>query len=326
MSLAVASGSPSYSDSPSGTRTFIPEIWSGKLIEKFYDATVLAAIANTDYEGEIKKFGDKVKIRKAPTATIRDYTRNTAIQYEKPDGTVQELEINKGKYYAAEIDDVSAKQMDVKALDTWATDASEQMKIAIDTDVLGNIYTSPTARNKGTTAGRISQNINLGSASAPVSVTKDGASSTRSILDLLVDLGQVLDEQNIPEQGRFVILPAWAVALVKKSDLKDASISGDGTSILRNGRVGMIDRFTLFLSNLLPNALVDIDATSAVNNVRGFYVLAGHKNALTFASQMTEMETLRSQDYFADLMRGLQVYGYKVVDDTAIAAAHIYKG
>lgn len=326
MSLAVASGVPSYSDSPSGTRTFIPEIWSGKLIEKFYDATVLAAISNTDYEGEIKKFGDKVKIRKAPTATIRDYTRGTAITYEKPDGTVQELEINKGKYYAAEVDDVSAKQQDVKAMDTWATDASEQMKIAIDTDVLGSIYTSPTAANKGATAGRISGNINLGTASAPVKVTKDGASSTTSVLDLIVDMGQVLDEQNIPEQGRFLIVPAWFLSLIKKSDLKDASLSGDGTSILRNGRVGMIDRFTLYLSNLLPKAVVDIDPSSATTNVTGFYLLAGHKNALTFASQMTEMETLRSQDYFADLMRGLQVYGYKVVDSTALTAAHVYKG
>lgn len=320
MSLAVASGAPSYSDSPSGTRTFIPEIWSGKLIEKFYDATVLAAISNTDYEGEIKKFGDKVKIRTAPTATIRDYTRNTAIQYEKPDGSIQELEINKGKYYAAEVDDVSAKQQDVKALDTWATDASEQMKIAIDTDVLGNIYTSAHASNKGATAGRISANINLGTASAPVAITKT------NVLDLIVDFGTVLDEQNVPEQGRFLLVPAWMLGLIKKSDLKDASLAGDGSSILRNGRVGMIDRFTLYLSNLLPKATVDLDPGSATtDNVLGFHIMAGHKNALTFASQMTEMETLRSQDYFADLMRGLQVYGYKVVDSTCLATAHVYK-
>jgi hypothetical protein len=313
MSLAVAGGVPSYSDSPSGTRTYIPEIWSGKLIEKFYDATVLAAISNTDYEGEIKKFGDKVKIRTVPTATISDYTRGQAITYQKPDGTVVELEINKGKVYAAEVDDVSAKQQDVKALDVWATDASEQMKIAIDTDVLANVFSGAVAANKGATAGRISQNINLGAAGAAVQVTKT------NILDFIVDVGTVLDEQNIPETGRFMVLPAWMIGLLKKSDLKDASITGDGTSVLRNGRVGMVDRFTIYLSNLLQNAL----GTGGEAAVRCWHCIAGTSKAVTFASQMTEMETLRSQDYFADLMRGLQVYGYKVIDGTALVDMYV---
>lgn len=315
MSLAIAGGSPSYSNSPSGTRTFIPEIWSGKMIEKFYDATVLAAISNTDYEGEIKKFGDKVKIRTMPTATIGDYTRNGAITYAKPDGAVVELEINKGKYYAAEVDDVSAHQQDIKILDKWALDASEQMKIAIDTDVLGSMYTGAVAANKGATAGRLSVSINLGAAGAAVQLTKT------NILDFIVDMGTVLDEQNIPEQGRYLILPAWALAMIKKSDLKDASITGDATSILRNGRVGMIDRFTLYLSNLLPNAL----GTGGQAAIRCYHIMAGHSKALTFATQMVEMETLRSQTTFADLMRGLQVYGFSVIDGTALVDAYVYK-
>lgn len=315
MSLPIATGAPSYSNSPSGTRTFIPEIWSGKMIEKFYDATVLAAISNTDYEGEIKKFGDKVKIRTVPTAVIGDYTRNSPISYQKPDGTLVELEINKGKYYAAEMDDVSAKQQDIKALDKWAEDASEQMKIAIDTDVLSVTYTEAHAKNKGASAGKISSNINLGAAGAAVGITKV------NVLDFIIDMGTVLDEQNIPEQGRFLVVPAWLAGLIKKSDLKDASLSGDGTSILRNGRIGMIDRFTLYLSNLLPKAA----GTGGQTSLTCFHLLAGHKNGLTFASQMTEMETLRSQDYFADLMRGLQVYGYKVIDSTCIVDAYVYK-
>lgn len=89
------------------------------MIEKFYDATVLAAISNTDYEGEIKKQGDKVKIRTRPTAVIRDYTRNTDINYDMPDGGVIDLDIDKGKYYAAQIDDVSAHQQDIKVMDAW---------------------------------------------------------------------------------------------------------------------------------------------------------------------------------------------------------------
>lgn len=319
MSLPIASGTPSYSNSPSGTRTFIPELWSGKMIEKFYDATVLAAISNTDYEGEIKKFGDKVKIRTVPTATIRDYVRNADLTYEMPDGNVIDLEIDKGKYYAAQIDDVSAHQQDIKVMDKWATDASEQMKIKIDTDVLSVVYTQAATANKGAAAGRISGNINLGTSAAPLAVTKS------NVLDLIVDAGQVLDEQNIPEQGRYLIVPAWMLGLIKKSDLKDASLAGDSTSILRNGRVGMIDRFTLYLSNLLPKATVDIDPSTGVTNVSAFHLLAGHTNGLTFASQMTEMENLRLQTRFADAVRGLQVYGYKVIDPTAIVDIHVYK-
>lgn len=316
MSIAVAAGTPSYSNTPSGTRTYIPEIWSGKLIEKFYDATVLAAISNTDYEGEIKKMGDKVKIRTRPTATIGDYTRGNPITYQKPDGTVIDLDIDRGKYYAAEVDDVSKTQSDVNALNEWATDASEQMKIAIDTDVLGTVYAQAAAANKGANAGRLSGNINLGAAGAAVGITK------ANVLDFLVDMGTVLDEQNIPEQGRYVVIPAWMAGLIKKSDLKDASISGDGTSIMRNGRLGMIDRFTLYMSNLLPRAA----GTGGQAALNCFHILAGHAKALTFASQMTEMETLRHQDYFADLMRGLQVYGFKVINPVALVDAYIYKG
>ena len=325
MSVASANTTtvPTYDGSNSHSRTFIPEIWSGKMVEKFYDATVLAAISNTDYEGEIKKQGDKVKIRTRPTAVINDYTRNTDITYDMPDGDVIELEINKGKYYAAQIDDVSAYQQDIKVMDAWATDASEQMKIAIDTDVLGAVYTSADTDNKGAAAGRISGNINLGTSAAPRKVT---ASSTDSVLDAIVDAGQVLDEQNIPEQGRFLVVPAWFLGLIKKSDLKDASLAGDGTSILRNGRVGMIDRFELFLSNLLPKSAVNIGSSVSPVNVNGFHLLAGHKNGLTFASQMTEMEDIRLEKRFASAVRGLQVYGYKVVDSTCLVDLFAYKG
>lgn len=273
----------------------------------------------TTPEGEIKKQGDKVKIRTRPTAVIREYTRNTDITYEMPDGGVIELEIDKGKYYAAQIDDVSAHQQDIKVMDAWAEDAANQMKIAIDSDVLGSIYTDADAYNKGATAGRISQNINLGTSAAPLGINKS------NILDVIVDAGQVLDEQNIPEEGRFLILPAWALSLIKKSDLKDASLAGDSTSIMRNGRVGMIDRFTLYLSNLLPKAAVNIGTTATPNSVNGFHLLAGHKNGLTFATQMTQMEELRLEKRFASAVRGLQVYGYKVVDPTCLVDIHAYK-
>lgn len=305
--------------------TFIPEIWSSKLIQKFYDATVLAAISNTDYEGEIKNHSDKIIMRQRPTITIRDYSANQELVVDRPSADVVEMLIDKGKYFNMHLDDVMKVQMDVDLMNQWSADASERMKITIDTDVLKYLVNACNSANRGATAGRITAAINLG---APGSASAAGTPvelSRTNIVDYLILMGQVLDEQNIPETARWVVLPAWACALLKRSDLRDASLTGDGTSVLRNGRLGMIDRFTIFSSNLLPrsnsDAVGDDDGSGAEpdNDADGAtYIFAGHKSGLTFASQLTKLETIRSERTFGNLMRGLQVYGRKVVDDTAL--------
>jgi hypothetical protein len=302
---------------------YIPAIWSGKLIEKFYASTVLGAISNTDYEGEIKNKGDTVKIRTKPTITINDYDADLALALSRPAGNVLDLLINKGKYFNTILDDVMEVQSDINLLNVWADDAAEQMKIKIDTDVLLNVLLGGAATaNKGATAGAISGALNLGvTSSGPLSVVaRSPASGDVEVLDVLLRLGQALDEQNIPETGRWVVLPTWMATLIKQSELREAYLSGDGTSMLRNGRIGMVDRFTLYTSNLLP-------AGTGAGLVAGEYaVFAGHAHGLTFASQMTKMETLRSEQTFGTIMRGLQVYGAKVIDGTAIAQAIVTAG
>lgn len=318
------SGSPAFAGAanPAYTATFIPEIWSGKMIEKFYDATVLTAIANTDWEGEVKNQGDKVIIRTRPTLTIRSYQSGQTLTYEKPSSNVVELLIDQGAYFGTVLDDVMEVQSDLNQLSMWADDASEQMKIHVDTEVLKYIVSSGliASANRGASAGRKSGNIGLGASGAPITLTKD------NILEKIVDLGTVLDEQNIPETGRWIILPPWAAGMLKKSELRDASLTGDGTSVLRNGRLGMIDRFTLYSSNLLPTSntdgLGDDDGSGAEpdNDADGAtHILAGHSHGLTFASQLSKMETLRAESTFGTLMRGLQVWGRKVVDGIALA-------
>lgn len=300
--------------SPAYSGVFIPEIWAGKLIEKFYDATVLAAIANTDYEGEISDYGDKVTIRQKPTIDIRTYAAEQALTVDRPSSNVVELLIDQGRYWNTVLDDVMEVQSDLNQLSMWADDASEQMKIKIDQHILQTSGTSgmlgqAVAANRGATAGADSANINLGAAggtngSNAVSITSS------NIIDTIVNAGQVLDEQNIPESGRWFILPPWVAARIKKSELRDASLSGDGASMLRNGRLGMIDRFTLYSSNLLPTA------TEGTATLR--YLYAGHSHGLTFASQLAKTETLRSESTFGTLLRGLQVFGFKVTDGTAL--------
>ena len=178
------------------------------------------------------------------------------------------------------------------------------MKIKIDQRVLAAIITDVSAFNEGT-AGRISADIALGTNTTPISIDKT------NVLDYIVDMGTVLDEANCPESGRWMVVPAKMAGYIKKSDLKDASLSGDGTSILRNGRIGMIDRFTIYVSHNLPYT---VDGAN-----REFDVIAGHKMGFTFASQMTEMETIRSESTFGNIVRGLQVYGYQTIKPEALA-------
>lgn len=303
MGYPVAPGRPDYSGN------FIPEIWSGKLIENFYDSTVLAAISNTDYEGEIRNQGDTVNIRTQPNITIREYVKGQNLVVENPDAPKLQLVIDKGEYFSCVEDDIDRVQSDIKLMDMWSKDASEQMKIKIDQRVLTDMLPGIGALNKGATAGQQSGAFNLGTTGAPLTVTKDGAGGTTSVVDLIVDMGTVLDEANVPESDRFLVIPARMAGLIKKSELKDASLTGDSATPIRNGRLGMIDRFTLYVSH---NLNVSSGKTS---------LIAGHKMGFTFASQMTEMETLRAQSTFGNIIRGLQVYGYKVVKPEALSQA-----
>ena len=291
MAFATSPGHPTYSGN------FIPEIWSGKLVENFYDATVLGAIANTAYEAEIKNMGETVNIRTTPEITLRTYVKGQSLTVENPDKAKLQLLIDKGEYFACVEDDVDQVQSDVNMMDQWSKDASERMKIKIDTRILADV----SSDNKGTTAGRISGNIDLGVAGTPQALT------TSNVIGQIVDMGTVLDEANCPESDRFLVIPAKMGGLIKQSDLKDASITGDGSSPLRNGRLGMIDRFTVYVSHNLSKSGSE------------FSVIAGHKMGITFASQMTNMETIRSETTFGDIIRGLQVYGYKVVKPEALA-------
>lgn len=314
MSISVTSGyytagvtTDQYA--AAGSAKFIPEIWSGKLQAKFYKSTVLGEITNNDWEGEIKGQGDKVYIRSVPTITIRDYTKGMDLTKEVPLSTPTELLIDKGKYFAVVLDDVDKVQSDMNLMDMFTSDAAEQMKITIDALVLDGVKAAAATANKGATAGALSGNLNLGTDATPRAITK------ANVLDLILDMGQTLDEQNVPESGRFLVIPAWVGAMLKNSDLKQAYLTGDTASPLRNGKIGMIDRFTVYLSNNLPKT-ADSDS----------YLMAGTKDAITFASQMTMVETIRSESTFGNIVRGLNVFGYKTIKPEALVNAICVKG
>lgn len=310
--MTRVAGQPDYYSTGSA---FIPEIWSGKLLVKFYDATCLDQITNNDYEGEIKGAGSKVIIRTTPDTTIRDYQIGQKLTIERPESDPVELYINKGKYYNFVIDDVLKYQSNIKLLDDWSQDAGEQMKIKVETDVFADVYASTHASNCGITAGVDTAGFNLGVLNSPVQLTKT------NIIDYIVDCGTVLDEQNVPETGRWMVIPAWVRGLIMKSDIKDASLMGDGSSILRNGRIGMVDRFTLYSSNNLAT----IAAATDTSGFKGYYALFGTNDAISFASQFVNTESLRGESAFGDIVRGLKVFGYEVTKPEALGTLYCRK-
>jgi hypothetical protein len=266
----------------------------------------------TDYEGEITGQGDKVNIRTVPNMTIRDYQKGGTLQVERPESPNVVLTVNKAKYFNFVLDNIDKYQSDINLMDAWAADGGEQMKIAIDTDLLGVIYTQAAALNVGLTAGRKSASFNLGATGSPYAVT------AANIVDAITACAAVGDEQNWPETGRWMVIPAWMRYLVMNSDLKNASLAGDDASILRNGRIGMIDRFSVFVSN---NLAVVTDGAFQV-----YEILFGHKSGVTFASQMTQMETLKAESTFGDLVRGLNVYGYQTIKPESLGVLYGRRG
>jgi len=326
MSIAVSGnyyGAGAGTDGYTGK--FIPQIWSGKLQVKFYSSTVLSEITNNDWEGEIKDQGDKVEIRTIPSITISSYSKGQTLTSQVPTNSVVELNIDQGKYFQVVVDDVDEVQADLKLMDIFTNDAAQQMKISVDTDVLAGVKNAAAAANQGASAGVLSANINLGDGNATGGLT--GVQLSKStVINKIVEMGQVLDEQNVPEMGRWMVIPAWMAAMIKQSDLKDASITGDSQTPLRNGRLGTIDRFTLYVSNLLPTATgaARMSGDGGAGTVKGTYVYAGTRDAITFASQITKVETLRSQSTFGNIVRGLNVFGYKVIKPEALVEGFFY--
>ena len=305
---------------PNYDGSWSPHIFALQLVMAFYASTCLADIANTDYQGEITGKGSKVVIALTPELDIHDYIPGQELDYQNLDPNTVELYIDKAKYFAMNVDDVFKKQWnqayDQKAIENGA----QKMKIAIETDVFANIYLDVAAANKPAasagTGGAISNSYVLGSNDAtPVAVAS--AAANDAILGHITGMAAVLDEQNIPRDGkRWLILPTGLTRNLKMSGLKNANEMGDDQSVLRKGAVGTLDGFTIYNSNLLPYVTAGTPSS-------GYKVYFGHKSALTFATQLTQTDVLVNPKSFGTVMRSLNVYGYKVVKPEAIGVAYL---
>lgn len=319
-------GAP-FATNPAYSGTFIPTIWSAKLNAKFYAASTFASICNKNWEGDIANLGDKVVINNIPSLTITDYVVGGNLSYQTPTPNTIEMQVDRAKAFAFQVSDVLDYQAKPELMSMFSDDASQQMRVVMDSTCIYRTFSNGAAANQGNNAGVKSGLFVLGTGTAPVALT------AANVLQKVLELASVLDEQNVPDSGRWLLIDPLTRTLLLQSNIAQAYLTGDATSPVRNGLIGRIDRFDIYVSNNLPYAVsnttnwVSGDGSEATTSsggspaVRRRAIIAGHTTAIAFASQMAKTETLRNPTDFGDLVRGLNIFGHKVVKPEALALA-----
>ena len=298
-----------------GATGYIPVLFAKQMLRNFYETAAYPLIANTDYTGQIKNVGDSVIIRKAPTLTISPYTVGGTLTYQIPTSTSVELNIDTAQSWAFRLDDIDELQSDIGLMKEFSAAAARDLENAIDIDCLSTWAAGASTDNVGDTAGAKTGSIDLGTSGPGTGVAITGGESGNAV-DFIMSCNQVLDEQNIPSEGRWIVLPSWFITMLKTGVLRRADVTGDSSGVIRSGVVGMIDKFMVLRNNNLPWD----------NTNKNSSILFGTKEAITFAMQLTKTDTLQIQDSFGTYVRGLAVYGKKVVQPTALGVGIVHYG
>lgn len=280
--------------------TFIPAVWSARLLENLHKAHVYGQpdVVNRDYEGDIAAFGDTVKIHTIGAVTVSDYTKNTDITSPQAltDAELM-LVIDQSKYFNFQIDDVDVAQQRPKVMDGAMREAAYALADVADLLIAGK-YTDVDSANT------------IGSDSSSTTIT-----TAADAYNNLVSLGVLLDQANIPSQQRWVVVPPWYEAKLRAAggDFLHATAMGD--QMLRNGEVGEAAGFTVLKSNNVHNVAAD-----------KYKIIAGYPGAISFAEQISKVEAYTPEKRFADAVKGLHLYGCKVVRPSGIAVLTATKG
>ena len=273
----------------------IPTEWALRLLDNLNDGHVYAPLLNRDYEGQIKAKGDTVKINSIGRVAITAYTKNGALSAPETldDGQLM-LAITEAQSFNFEIDDIDKRQQQPKMMDEAMQEAAWGLS-----DVADAFLATMLEAGVATAAPD-----NTLSAAGAVGT---GASDDDAY-ELLVDLGVLLDESNVPGSGRWVVIPPWYHGALLK-DPRFVSFGTDANrSLLRNGQIGEAAGFTVAKSNNVP-----VSGSA-------FTVIAGYRGAATYAEQINDPEGYRPELSFSDAMKGLHLYGAKVTRPYALAS------
>jgi len=293
-----------------------PAIYSQKVLKYFRRASVAEAITNTDYTGEIENFGDTVNILKEPTITVASYARGTTVNTQELTDDQIQLTIDQGNYFAFKVDDIEERQAHVnwEALSTSA--GAYTLKKAYDYNVLKEINDSAAG-----------DTTNLGAAGSAIS-----CNTGNECANYLSTASRVLDEQDAPQENRWFVAPPQFYEIMRQADAKlvDSSVIG-GASVLTNGLITdkTVHGFKMYQSNVLQvgSAGTAASHTFGPSTTSGECdTLFGHMSAVATASHIAKTEVIRDPDSFADVVRGLHVFGRKVLRGSGTGYTAVYAG
>ena len=347
MAFKTAAG---YGNLPNGN--FSPVIYSKKVQSAFRKTSIVEDITNSDYFGEIANFGDTVRIIKEPEITVQEYARGTQVTPQDLTDDDFTLVVDKANYFAFKIDDIEEAHSHVN-FESMASDrAGYRLKDQFDQEVLG--YLSGFKQSALSTVANTANDVKSGT--DPVAAGSDGllssmelthgdfasggtaansiamsasnASAVATPLAILNRMSRLLDQQNVDRDGRWVVVdPVFAEELndenskLLNNDFAGGQNAGD---LLRNGRVisGLIRGFRVYMSNNLPSIGTGSGTIATGGSQSNFgVVVAGHDSAVATASQVEKVETYRDNDSFADIVRGMHLYGRKILRPEALVRA-----
>ncbi len=303
MAFGTAAG---YGNLPSGN--FAPQIFSQKVLKFFRRASVAEDITNTDYTGEIENFGDTVNIIKEPTITVSSYTRGSVVNTQNLADDQITLTVDQANAFAFKIDDIEERHSHVN----FEAYANVLQTLSDGAGIAG-------ADDASLSGGLTTTNTSLGTASSPINVETDDAG-----INLMLLMARVLDDQSVPEENRWFVAPPifYEKMFQAGNKIAEVQVTGDASSNLRNGLAtpGTLAGFTCYKSTAL-NSTSGTDqvtmtglATDASENI----ILAGHISAAATASHIAKTEVVRSTESFSDVVRGLHVFGRKVLRPEAL--------
>ena len=296
MAISKSAG---YDNLPSGN--FLPIIYSQKVQKFFRTASVVEDITNTDYAGEIEAYGDTVNIIKEPTISVASYTRGGQINIQNLADDQLQLTVDQANAFAFKVDDIEERQSHVNFEALATSSGAYALKDAYDENVIAAMFSGA-----GTTVGSDGSGTDTGFGTSETDPT-----------DILANSAKRLHAADVPTDNRwFLGTPEFYEQLGQASaKLMDASVTGDATSPLRNGNVmdGLVNGFRLYMTNNF--------AASSTSNY--FKVMFGHMSSTATANQIAKTEVVRDPDSFADIVRGLHIFGRKVLRTEALIARHL---
>jgi P22 coat protein - gene protein 5 len=281
---------------------FIPTIWSARILVALQKALVYAQpnIINRDYEGEINEAGNTVNINSIGDPTIFDYTKNTDMPPpETLTGTQKQLVIDQAKAFNFQVDDVDRIQQRPQVMDVALARAAYKLADVADQYLAGKLYQNATVNTIGTDMN-------------PIIAPTPTAGSTGAY-EQLVDLSTKLDENNVPTEGRWVVVPPWYHGVLVKDQ---RFVSYAAIDVLYNRQVGEAAGFAVLVSNNVPSVAAP---NGAGNTTVRNKVIAGHQMAGTYVEQVNQVEAFRPERRFGDAVKGLHLYGAGVTRPEALA-------